>query len=234
MNADLVKDHFEEGWFKVLKPFIESEDFDNILKFLKSQSEQGKNVFPKSENLFRAFKVTKFEDVKVIMIGQDPYYQPGIADGLAFSCGITGKLQPSLEAIHSEIERTVYNGMNFTDNVCNADLTYLAQQGVLLLNAALTVEQGSPNNEQHHNIWAPFMKYLMDKVFCEYKQDIVFIFLGKVAQKWQSFTMPFGHWDFSVSHPASAKYKGGKWDCEDVFNNTNKLLKQLGHKEIVW
>jgi len=235
MKAELIKDQFDEGWFDKLKPFIETDEFDNIIRTLKAEKEAGEKIYPEPKNLFRAFRETPYRDLRVVIIGQDPYPQPGIADGLAFSCSNTNQCQPSLIEIHREIEKTVYGGMNFTENVFNPDLTYLAKQGVLLLNSALTVVENKPG--RHTYVWKPFMNNLIE-VLNTYDSGLVFILAGSVAKNlYYDKIAPFSHDILLCEHPAACCYKtppNNKWDSNNVFVETNKILKARNNIIINW
>lgn len=233
MNIENVKGEFSEDWLIKLRPFIESEKFDNIFKFLKHESSSGVRVCPESKNLFKAFRETPLKDVKCIIVGQDPYMQPTIADGLAFSCSNTMSCQPSLVEIHKEIERTVYNGMNMTDNVFNPDLRYLAKQGVLLLNKSLTTPQYKANDPRHHTVWEPFMKYLFSEIINNWNESTPVVFMGKEAQKLNQH-LDWSTLIYNLPHPASATYNDGKWDCKDVFNKVNLHLRVMNNDKIDW
>ena len=112
----------------------------------------------------------------------------------------------------------------------NPDLKYLANQGVLLLNSAFTVEVNKPGT--HYHIWKPFMNIILDAI-CYNKSGIVFILLGKVAQQFEDMITE-DNLILKASHPASAGYNKGIWNCEDVFNKTNEYLKQRGKTIIQW
>ena len=119
--------------------------------------EDGKRFTPPLKQVFRAFEECPYDDLKVIFIGQDPYPQLGVADGISFSCGNTNKVQPSLRYIFEEIERTVYQEF---PSYQDPDLTRWSKQGILMLNTALTVEVGKIGS--HYDIWKPFTAYLLD------------------------------------------------------------------------
>lgn len=234
MKKEQLKDYFEEGWLDKLGPFIETEGFDDIFRYLKHESSKGINIFPKADQMFRAFKETPYKDLRVVIIGQDPYPQAGVADGLAFSCSNTELCQPSLVEIHREIERTVYNGLNLTDSLYNPDLKYLANQGVLLLNSALTVRQNNPGS--HTQLWQPFMEYTIDTLN-QYNSGLIFILMGSTANNlFYEKIQPFTHNTLLVSHPASVTYMTGgqKWDSKDVFVETNRILKASNNTIINW
>lgn len=235
MKAELIKDQFEIEWFDKLKSFIETNEFDNIIRVLKRDKEAGHNIFPAHSNLFRAFRETPYRDLRVVIIGQDPYPQAGVADGLAFSCGLTNQCQPSLVEIHREIEKTIYNGMNFTDNVFNPDLTYIAKQGVLLLNSALTVIENKPGS--HTSIWQPFIENLIN-VLNTYDSGLVFILMGSTAKNlYYDKIAPFSHDILTCEHPAACCYRtspNNRWDSNNVFVETNKILKLRNNIIINW
>lgn len=234
MKADLIKSEFEQEWFDKLKPFIETEEFDKIFIMLKRESELGIKVYPQSTDLFRPFRETPYNDLRVVIIGQDPYPQPGVADGLAFSCSKTGQCQPSLIEIHREIENTVYGGINMTDNVFNPDLKYLAKQGVLLLNSALTVREGNPG--RHYVLWQPFMNHVIDTL-STYNSGLVFILMGSVAkQLYHDRIPPFTHDVLTCEHPAACTYRAvnTRFDSNGVFVETNKILQRRNGIIINW
>ncbi len=219
-------------WANKFKPFFDSGGFDPIYDFLKSESLRGKRISPLSPNTFRCFLETPYDDLKAIMVGMCPYHtfrndQP-VADGLLLGCSVTNILQPSLEKFYKAIETELYDGMNLNYEK-NPDVSYLAQQGVLMLNAGLTVEMGKAGS--HNDLWEPFMKYLFQEVLDVVRVPI--IFLGKDAAKIEKYVDPFT-WVFKVSHPASASYSGSEWDSEGVFKKVSKILKDTNNETITW
>lgn len=143
-------------------------------------------------------------------------------------CSITNYPQPSLDQFYVAIENEFYNGMGL-HIIKNPDVSYLAKQGVLLLNAALTTEVNKAGS--HLLLWEPFMKFLFEKVLDTVGAPI--IFLGKEAAKIERYTMPF-NWIFKISHPASASYQGIDWDSEGTFKTVNKILKERNNETIHW
>jgi uracil-DNA glycosylase len=232
MNWDLFKDQFHPTYHAKMRPFIESEQCDNIYKFLKKESARGKQLAPLSSNVFRCFLETPYDEVKVIICGLSPYHvfrnELPIADGLCMSCSITNYPQPSLFQFYTALENELYNGLELNHSK-NPDLSYLAHQGVLLLNAGLTVEKNKAGS--HNLLWEPFMKYLFEHVLDTVGTPI--IFLGKEAQKLEKYTMPF-NWIFRISHPASASYQGTEWDSEGAFRDVNRILKDRNNITINW
>ena len=216
------------GWGKILKSFIFSDDFDNIIKELGNQVNQGKRFTPTFKNLFRAFEECPYDKTKVVVVGQDPYPTPGVADGVAFSCKNTPNLQPSIRYILTAINDTVYDG-NATSS--DQDLTRWSNQGVLLLNTALTTTVSKSG--QHFKIWQPFVAYLFDWLNW-HNSGIVYIYMGKKAEEWRD-SVSDNNYKLIVSHPASAAYtKQQKWECNDVFNHTNKIMHDLYGEKITW
>lgn len=232
MNWDKFKDCFHESWHNYIQPFIESKECDEIYAFLKKEARRGKQIAPLSSNIFRCFKLTSVKDMKVIMMGMCPYHTAingvPVADGLLMGCSVTGKLQPSLEKFYDGIEKELHNGLNLR-YYKNPDVSYLANQGVLMINAALTTEINKAGS--HIELWRPFMEYLFENVF-QYA-GVPFIFLGKDAAKYEKLCPPFA-WSFITSHPASASYKQTDWDAQGTFKKVNKLLKENNNYEISW
>ena len=233
MNWELFKDKFHPSWWSKMKPFIESKECDQIYAFLKVEGNRGKKIAPISSLTYRCFLETPLDECKVIIMGLCPYHSATkngvlIADGLAMSCSITGQLQPSLQQFHDAIEREVYKGLSL-DHKKSPDLTYLAKQGVLLCNAALTTEFQKAGS--HLAIWEPFMKYLLEDVVGY--TGIPIIFLGKEAAKLQKYVTPFTH-TFKLDHPAFAARIQSEWDTQGVFNVVNRIIKENNNFKIDW
>ena len=214
------------GWATRLRGFIQSSDFDKTLDKLHKLREDGKRFTPPLKQVFRAFEECPVNKLKVIMIGQDPYPHFGVADGLAFSCSNTRKPQPSLQKIFEAVDTTLYYGEEPPEH--NPDLTRWANQGVLLLNTALTCEIDKVGS--HSPIWKDFIAYLIDMLnFTD--SGLIFILLGKQAQELESIIGP-NHYILKASHPASAAHNGTYiWDCNDVWNETNRLIEGNNGKE---
>lgn len=232
MNWEKFADQFHESWHYKMRPFIESNECDVIYEFLKKEAKRGKKIAPLSSNVFRAFKETSLDDLKVVMIGMCPYHTMksgvAVADGLLMGCSITKTLQPSLEQFYGALERELYDGLNLKYEK-TPDVTYLANQGVLMLNAALTTEINKAGS--HIALWEPFTRYLFEHVLDT--AGVPFIFLGKDAAKYERYVPPFT-WSFTLSHPASASYKNTDWDTEGVFGKVNTILKENNNYSIMW
>lgn len=232
MNFDKFKSQMHPSWWNKLKPFIESKECDKIYAYLKSESKRGKRIAPLSMHVWRCFLETPLDDLKVVMVGLCPYHtlknDAPIADGLLMGCSITEQIQPSLEQYYGAVERDIYNGLNL-DIIKDPDVSYLAHQGVLMFNAALTTEINKAGS--HLDIWEPFVKYLFEEVINHLGVPVVF--LGKDAVKYKKYTGIFTH-VFELSHPASAAYKHAEWDTEGVFSKLNVLLEENNGFSVQW
>ena len=224
----LYEDLIPSGWARVLRSFMYSSDFKNILQTLAQESSLDKRFTPPLRDVFRAFKECPYEELKVVIVGQDPYPTIDVADGIAFSCSKTMKLQPSLKFMLSEVNRTVYNG----DPISNSpDLTRWANQGILMLNTALTTQINKVG--MHYNIWKPFLNYLFD-FLSNYNNGLVYIYMGKEASTWAD-SVNDNCYKLFCAHPASAVYnKFRSWDSKDVFPTAQKIVKENYNYSINW
>lgn len=215
----------ENGWGPQTVNFIMTSDFESILSFLLRDAQDGKRFTPPIKHLFRAFETCPFDNVNVVIIGQDPYPQINVADGIAFSCGIQGKIEKSLEYMYKSIEETT--GIECTE----PSLERWSSQGVLLLNSALTTTIGKPGT--HQLLWKPFIAYVIDYLVWN-KPNLIYVFLGKKAQEFADL-IPDNNYKIMVSHPASAGYeKSATWECNDMWNKINKYLEQNERPRISW
>ena len=232
MLWEKFKDLFHESWHIKMQPFIESKQCDEIYAYLKKESKRGKMIAPLSSNVYRCFMETPLDDLKVVMLGMCPYHslRKGVfvADGLLMGCSTTGELQPSLEQFYGAIERELYSGLHLTYEKL-PDVSYLASQGVLMLNAALTTEINKAGS--HIDLWEPFTKYVFEEILAT--TGVPVIFLGKDAAKYKRYAPAFSY-SFVLSHPASASYKNAGWDSEGVFGKVNTILKNNNNFHIDW
>ena len=184
-------------------------------------------VFPEKQNIFKAFSLTKLDNLKVVILGQDPYHGFGQAQGLAFSTPANIKNPPSMQNILKEINSDLGK-----KSICeDGDLTPWAKQGVLLLNTILTVEEAKPKS--HHNLgWEVFtdniIKYISDN--CE---DTIFILWGSPAISKTKLIDRKKHHILTAPHPSPLSSYRGFFACKH-FSKTNEILKKLNKKEIVW
>jgi len=216
------------GWSKPLKSFIFSSDFETIIRQLVTLSKDGKRFTPKLSQIFNAFEECPYDELKVIIIGQDPYPQLGVADGLAFSCGNTMKQEPYLKVILDEVNRTVYDGVGESHD---PDLTRWANQGVLMLNTALTSTVGKPG--KHYPIWKPFLAYLFDHLTFGHT-GLVYIYIDNEAKEWTDVVHDMNY-KFILNHPGNSLYnEKQQWDCKNVFIDVQKILKKNNNYSLIW
>jgi uracil-DNA glycosylase len=217
----------KSGWDIPLKDFIYSEDFNKIIEYLYKDSINGKKFTPQLKDIFKAFEECPYKDLKVVFLGQDPFPGKDVADGLAFSCSYTKEAQPTLQALLDEVNRTVNEGFTISTN---PDLTRWANQGVLLINTALTTTMYKVG--QHHIIWQPFMAYLFD-VLTWYNPGTIYVYFGKKALEWKN-AVNDNNYKFELMHPATSYYREEPWDCKDVFNKINEILLANNNQQIEW
>lgn len=218
-------------WREALGDYLTSPEFFSIAKQVTKAREQN-IVWPEKELVFRCFKETPYNEVKVIMLSLDPYSH-GVADGLAFSCSKSLHPQPSLKNILIEINNEYPESyFDISDWKLDAiDLQRLAKQGVLLLNAYLTVEDKKPTS--HAAIWAPFTIKVIEAL--NKKDDVVYLLMGKNAQSFEKY-ISTKHRVVSCPHPAAEAYSGGKagFFGSNCFKDVNECLSAVGLKEINW
>lgn len=211
-------------WTEVLKPIKESAYFINLWENVKSEF-NSKKCFPPTKQIFRALELTEFEDVKVVIIGQDPYHNDGQANGLCFSVSENVKTPPSLKNIFIELKDDV--GVDRKNN----DLQDWAKQGVLLLNATLTVQAHEPNS--HKNIgWETFTDFIIKQISDE-KEIVVFVLWGAFAQKKASLINEKKHFIIQSAHPSPFSVYRGFFGSRP-FSKINNYLFEKGKNPIIW
>lgn len=212
---------FNNDWDIILKEEINSFRFKEFMTKMYKLYET-KTIFPPKNLIFNALKLTSYENTKVVIIGQDPYFNEGQANGLAFSVNKDIKLPPSLKNIFIEINRD----LNIDNNI--GDLTNWANQGVLLLNSVLTVEKKSPKS--HSNFyWSTFTDLILQKL--SEKDDIIYLLWGNDAIKKTNIIE--NGFILTSSHPSPlAAYRG--FNGCGHFSEVNKILKDLNKSEIDW
>lgn len=223
----------EYGWSEPFKYFIKGDEYRTILTTLAKEVAEGKRFTPRIAESLNAFRYCNYDDLKVVIIGQDPYPQLGVADGLAFSCSVKGRPEASLRYILRAIDHTVYKKEHdtFSEHHNRCDLRTWAKQGVLLLNSALSTQIGKPGS--HQEMWKPFVATLIDHLN-RTKPGLIYILFGKKAHEWEDVIENTAS-VLKASHPASAAYnKQKEWDCNDVFNKANVILGNQELPEITW
>lgn len=216
----------EESWKKVLQSEFSKSYFENIVAFLKTEKAQNKIIYPPGSLIFNAFDKTPFTRLKVVLLGQDPYHGAGQAMGLSFSVPKGIRQPPSLINIFKELQDDVGVPIPAT-----GDLTSWATQGVMLLNAALTVRAGEPNS--HAKIgWHQFTDAVIKKVSDE-KKGIVFLLWGSFAHQKQELIDQTKHYVLKAAHPSPYSADKGFFGCRH-FSKTNNYLVQQKQDPINW
>ncbi len=224
-KATSVRIH--ESWKKVLKDEFEQAYFSAIKKYLVQEKQAGKTIYPPGSLIFNAFDSTPFEEVKVVILGQDPYHGPRQAMGLSFSVPDGVPKPPSLENIFKEIHQDLGIAISQTGN-----LQSWANQGVLLLNASLTVQAHRANS--HKDIgWHKFTDAVIGKISNE-REGIVFLLWGGFAKKKASLIDQMKHYVLSSGHPSPLSANRGYWFGNKHFSRTNEILEGQGKTPINW
>jgi len=209
---------------------VESEFSQSYMKqlklFLQAEKREGKTIYPASDSIFNAFKATPFNDVKVVILGQDPYHGVGQAHGLSFSVPKGVRTPPSLVNIFKEINRDI--GVPIADHGC---LQSWAEQGVLLLNATLTVEQANAGSHQGQG-WELFTDKVIE-VLSDQREHVVFLLWGSYAQKKGRVIDQNKHLVLRSAHPSPlSAYRG--FIGNGHFSATNEYLEKHGQSPIDW
>ena len=216
----------EASWKEVLSNVFKSSYFLQTAAHIKTELATGAKIFPAGNNIFNAFNQTTFEHVKVVILGQDPYHGSGQAMGLSFSVPEGIKPPPSLVNIFKELKSDI--GL---PTPTNGDLTPWAKQGVLLLNAVLTVREDEPAS--HAKIgWMHFTDAVIKKISDE-KKGIVFLLWGKFAEQKQILIDETKHFVLKAAHPSPFSADKGFFGCKH-FSKTNELLAKQGLQVIDW
>tara|TARA_B110000003_G_scaffold53347_1_gene53069 strand:+ start:13784 stop:14449 length:666 start_codon:yes stop_codon:yes gene_type:complete len=216
----------DESWKKILETEFKKDYFKSLIDFVKTEY-QSHQCFPKDKDIFAAFNHCSFEDVKVVIIGQDPYHGPNQANGLCFSVNYGIMHPPSLKNIFKELETDV--GLNMSTS---GDLSLWAKQGVLLLNAILTVRADDAGSHQNRG-WEEFTDSVINHL-SEKKENIVFLLWGGYANKKGIKIDQTKHCVLKSGHPSPLSANRGYWFGNKHFSKTNEYLRKKGNSIIHW
>ena len=219
------KVQIEPSWKKLLSAEFEQPYFDDIRKVLRDEKASGQAIYPPGPLIFNAFQLTPVDEVKAVILGQDPYHREGQAMGLSFSVPKGVTVPPSLKNIYKELEADLD-----IPRATHGDLTSWAEQGVLMLNAMLTVRAGSAGS--HSKIgWQQFTDAVIRQL-SEQKKGLVFLLWGNFAKGKSVLIDETKHHVLKAAHP-SPLARNAFSGCKH-FSKTNKLLNENGQKEINW
>ena len=207
---------------------LQNEEFCLKLNDFLNKEYRDYTCYPPRELLFNAFRLTPLDKVKVVIVGQDPYHEPGQAMGLSFSVPEGIKVPPSLVNIYKEIAQEYNCKMNFS----SGDLTYLAKQGVLLLNSILSVRahQAMSHNTEEYKMFLASVLEVLDKQ----TTPIVFLLWGGPARKLKGYLHNPSHLILECIHPSPLAANHGGWFGNNHFTEANRYLREHGLSEINW
>ena len=211
-------------WKEILAPIKQSDAFTTLWNKVKQEYAQGK-CFPPKEQIFRAIELTPFDEVEVAIIGQDPYHNDFQANGLCFSVSDQVKAPPSLQNIYKELKEDL--GIDKTTN----ELDGWAKQGVLLLNATLSVRAHSPNSHKDLG-WEQFTNFIIKEI-SDKKENVVFVLWGAFAQKKEEFIDSSKHFIIKSAHPSPFSVYRGFYGSKP-FSKINDYLKSKNSEIISW
>lgn len=214
------------NWHPQVDELLQSDSMQQLEAFLHYQKKAGKIILPQSSNRFKAFELTPFDTIKVVILGQDPYHNEGQAMGLSFSVPDGVKIPPSLRNIYLELESDL--GIPASNS---GNLEHWAKQGVLLLNSVLTVEKNAPSSHSKSN-WVNFTDGVIEVISTE-KIAVVFLLWGAYAQQKATLIDSNKHLVLTASHPSPFSVHKGFFGCKH-FSQTNNYLKSHSQTTIKW
>jgi uracil-DNA glycosylase len=215
------------SWKIYLDPEFQKDYMLQLKAFLASEKQNGYTILPKSEEVFNAFNHTPFDRVKIVIIGQDPYHGIGQAHGLSFSVRKGIAIPPSLQNIYKELVNDI-SGFAYPPH---GELTQWADQGVLLLNATLTVRASQAGSHQHKG-WEQFTDKAIS-VLSEYRSGLIFMLWGRFAQNKSSLIDATKHIVLKAAHPSPFSAYNGFFGCKH-FSQANAILVKQGQEAIDW
>jgi uracil-DNA glycosylase len=215
----------EESWLLTLKEEFEADYFQQLKLFLREEV-KNHTVYPPGKMIFSAFNLTPLTAVRVVILGQDPYHGQGQAQGLAFSVADGIRIPPSLQNIYKELHEDLGIPIPTTGN-----LEKWARQGVMLLNATLTVRAGQPGSHQGKG-WERFTDQVI-RTISDMRAGIVFLLWGKYAQEKENLIDTSKHYILKAPHPSPFSANRGFFGCRH-FSKTNAILRDNGMGEIDW
>ncbi len=232
--------HLHPSWKAVLSDEFEKPYFTELTEFVRGEysgaARRGTAMYPPPASIFRSFEACPFDQVKVVILGQDPYHGPGQANGLCFSVGEGVAMPPSLQNIFKEIRSDMgdqgkENGNSSSATLRSGNLERWATQGVLLLNATLTVEAGKAGSHQRKG-WEQFTDRVV-KELSEKREGLVFLLWGRYAQEKGAAIDPQKHLILKAPHPSPLSAYSGFFGCKH-FSQANAYLQERGVQRIDW
>ena len=221
-----MQPRMHESWLAVLGDELEQPYMTELRSFLVAEVEAGRRFYPPADRVFNALSLTPFDDVRVVILGQDPYHGAGQAMGLCFSVPAGVRPPPSLQNIHAELESDLGLARPAT-----GDLTPWAERGVLLLNAVLTVSPGNPASHAGKG-WERFTDRAI-AALSEHREGVVFLLWGRHAQQKGAVVDASRHHVLTAAHPSPYSAANGFFGCRH-FSHANTLLAEGGQAPVDW
>ena len=228
MKSRRFPDNLPAGWHDLLKEEASKDYFQKLTAFLKEEYKSGQTIFPAKENILRALQLVDYNDVRVVILGQDPYHGPRQAVGLSFAVpNDLSPKPPSLQNIFKEIQSDLHTELDFK----KTDLTGWAAQGVLLLNTVLTVRKGQAFSHRDRG-WEAFTDRVIE-LLDKREEPIVFLLWGSPARQKKILIRNSRHLILEAMHPSPFSADKGFFGCKH-FSKTNAFLNKIGKKPIQW
>lgn len=225
MEISVSKPKIDSSWLAVLKDEFEKNYFKHLKQFLLEEKSKH-TIYPKGDDIFNAFNLTPFDEVKVVIIGQDPYHGKGQAHGLSFSVPEGIATPPSLKNIYKELKDDL--GIEYPGH---GNLTHWAKQGVLLLNATLTVREKTAGSHQGKG-WEQFTDSCI-KAISDKKEGVIFLLWGNYAKRKGEIIDKTKHTVLVAAHPSPFSAHNGFLGCKH-FSKANETLKKINKEPIKW
>ncbi len=216
----------KNDWYNILSGEFSKQYWHHLEQFLNQEMTAGKKILPSADQLFRCFSLTSYEQARVVILGQDPYHGMNQAIGLSFAVSRGTALPPSLKNIYKELQRDLE-----LPPPTHGDLSFWAQQGVLLLNTVLTVEEGCAGSHSKHG-WEQFTDQVIKKLN-DHQRPIVFVLWGNPAQAKEKLIDGQRHYILKAAHPSPLAAHRGFFNCHH-FSKINQWLKANGQSTIDW
>jgi uracil-DNA glycosylase len=244
-NKELAEKHqslMNPEWYALLQDILGSEDMANVYKHLAEERETGKELYPEQESIWKAFSYFKPSDLKVVILGQDPYPTPGVANGLAFAVGKPNYVPPSLQNINTVLAQEFGDDPKRSKAVAKKDYQdcwgeHHAKQGVLLLNRALTVERGKAGI--HLKIWEPVISAILNKIVENYPSTIFLLWGSPAMKTFDELSESDPQYSVRTTHPSPFSWKTSSskavaFDGSNCFSQVNEKLTKLEKTPINW
>ena len=225
MEWEKFKSKFHYSWHNKIQKFIESPECDEIFAFLKTKKEEGVQIAPSAFCLFRAFRDTSLDELKLVIIGENPYNifidNEPIDTGILF--GANNRIQPNLQEFYAGIENELYKGLNLSI-IYDYDLTYLTSQGVLMIPSSFTIERDAEKG--HNKIWKPFMEFLLKEIIAD--TGVPILFLGRSKQ--YMVAMEQSNYCYYLPMPVF----GNIWNTEGTIKAISSDIWSTNEEVIYW